>query len=105
MTIDYHIGQSKIYLKFLKEVRWGKNNVIGISIENESDSIESISEDILALLIHNITADLELALNSSTKHIFINANMSNLELTKEVNRINLACSYLKSITYFYYTYD
>lgn len=57
-------------------------------------------EDIRALLLDNITIDLKLNLNSITKKYFINAHKFNLELAKEIRRLNLTCTNPKFITHF-----
>lgn len=52
------------------------------------------------MLVHNIPLDLELAPNFTIEYFFVDANVSNLELTKEISGLDSTCSNLESITCF-----
>lgn len=71
---------SKTYIQSLEQVRQGENDLFENFIENEGRCMELVGKDIATFLVHDITPNLELILNSITKLFFAHVDILDLEL-------------------------
>lgn len=58
--------------------------MLGNFVKNEGRSMELVNKDVLALLVHDIITELELVPSSTIDYFFVDANMLDLELAKEM---------------------
>lgn len=80
IKMDIHMDPSKTYIQSLEQVRQGENDLFENFIENEGRCMELVGKDIATFLVHDITPNLELILNSITKLFFAHVDILDLEL-------------------------